>query len=304
MRAGWIVAGVGALVLVLVGGALAFYLLAMPGRLATDYREDAEPEQQELREAMRPVYRTLSAETFGFDDRSVRKAKNPDQYVRAIDKATSASLRRLKPAHAAVRRAKRALEDADEDVLYETPDWPLLGGRGDLKDAEAIADDERRYVRDARAFLKHYDRLVGYTLDMANFVRGFGVAFGRGFDSIPARPTSPGQVTGPLGRAVGRLDREMRALRGLKAPPELRADHKTQVAFVRYVIGRINALSSAVKARDLQRIQSWDRDFARGARRYDTNVSLRRLVKRSSYAKSVRKLRGMERRLLGAYERL
>jgi hypothetical protein len=301
VKVGVIVLAIGVIAVV---GAIAFYMLAMPGRLAADYKEDAEPAQKELRSAMRPVFRTLSPETFGFDARSVRKAKTPDQYVRAIDKATSSSLRRLEPAHTAIRRAKRVLEDADEEALYETPDWPLLGGRGDLEDAEAIAEDERRYVSEARAFLKHYDRLLSYTLDMANFVKGFGVAFGRGFASIPDRPTSPGQVTGPLGRTVSRLDREMRTLRRLKAPPELRADHKTQVAFVRFVIRQIDSLSSAVKARDLQRIEAWDNEFARGTRRYDTTVSLRRLVKRSSYAKSVRKLRGTERRLLRGFERL
>lgn len=295
------VAAIGVLVL---GGALAFYLLAMPGRLASDYKEDAEPEQQKLRDAMRPVYRSLSVRTFGADIRAIRKAKNPDQYVRAVDREASRLLRVLEPAHTDIRRAKRVLEDADEDVLYETPDWPLLGGRGDLEDAEAVAEDERHYVTDARAFLKHYDRLLTYQLDAVNFVRRWGVAFGRGFDAVPDNPSSPAQVTRPLDRTVARLDRELGTLRRLKAPPELRPDHKTQVALFRFISAQVRELSSAVKARDLQRIEAWDKKFARGTRRYDTRVSVRRLVKKSSYAKSVRKLRGMERELLRGYERL
>jgi hypothetical protein len=145
---------------------------------------------------------------------------------------------------------------------------------------------------------------VSYELDAVNFVRRWGVAFGRGFDAVPSNPTSPGQVTRPLDRTAARIDRELRTLQRMKAPPELLADHKTQIALFRFVSAQVRELSSAVKARNLQRIEAWDKNFARGTRRYDTRVSVRRLVTKSSYAKSVRKLRATERRLLRAYEGL
>jgi hypothetical protein len=70
------------------------------------------------------------------------------------------------------------------------------------------------------------------------------------------------------------------------------------------VIGQVRELSSAVKARDLGRISRWERNFARGTKRFRVRVTVRKFVTSSSYAKSVRKLRDMERALLRAYKRL
>jgi hypothetical protein len=302
VRLRWIFAAAGALLV--VGVAIAYYFTQVPGTLAEDYKEQAEPEQQRIRAAMRPVYRSLSAKTFGTDNRSIEKAKNPDQLVRAIDRTTSRELRQLAPAQKAIDRARRILEKADEEALLDTPSWPLLGGRGDLEDADAIADRERRYMREARAFLKHYERVVGYTRNDIRFVRSYGVTFGRGFGAIPDNPSSPGQVTRPLDRTARQLDRHLRGYREVKAPPELRRDHKTHVALLRYVIARIRELSSAVEAQDLGRLNRWERDFTRGMKRFRVRVTVRKFVTSSSYAKSVRKLRDMERSLLRAYARL
>lgn len=288
----------------LAAAAVAYYFTQVPGMLAEDYKEKAEPEQQRIREAMRPVYRSLSAKTFGTDSRSIERAKNPDQFVRAIDRTTATELRQLVPAQKAIARAKRVLSKADEHALLDTPAWPLLGGRGDLQEAEEIADREREYLPQARAFLKHYERVVSYTRNDIRFVRTYGVTFGKGFGAIPDSPTSPGQVTGPIDRTARRLEAQLRGYRKVKAPPELRRDHKTHVALVRYVIAQIRELSSAVKARDLGRINRWERNFARGTKRFRVRVTVRKFVTSSSYAKSVRKLRDVERALVRAYKRL
>jgi hypothetical protein len=302
VRLRWILAGAGAFLI--VAAAIAYYFTQVPGMLAEDYEEKAEPEQQRIRAAMRPVYRSLSAKTFGTDSRAVEKAKNADQYVRAIDRTTSKELRQLVPAQKAIDRAQRVLGKTDEEALLETPSWPLVGGRGELGEAEEIADREREYLPRARAFLKHYERVVAYTRSDIEFVRSFGFALGRGLGRIPDSPSSPGQVTGPLDRTARQLDGHLRRYRRTKAPRELRRDHRTHVGLIRYVIGHVRAVSSAVKAQDLGRINRLERNFARGTRRFRVRVTVRKFVTSSSYAKSVRRLRDMERSLLRAYKRL
>ena len=295
----------GAGVLLLVAAAVAYYFTQVPGRLAEDYKEEAEPQQQLMRNAMRPVYRTLAVQTFGADTRSLNRAKNPDQYILAVDRVTSRQLRRLDPARRQIAKAKRTIEKLDEEALFEVPEWPLLGGRGDLEEAEDIAGREREYVVEARAFLKHYERLVSYTEDEVRFVRRFGVTMGRGFDAIPANPTSPGQVTRPLDRTARRFKPQLASFRKRKAPPEVRKNHKELLGVVRFVDAKVRELSSAVKARNLARIEAWERDFARGLKRFDgTGVTPARIVSRSTYARKVRKLRDRERALLRAYDRL
>lgn len=288
----------------MLGGALAFYLLAMPGRLASDWKDDAEPQQQRVRTVMRDVYRSMSAKTFGADTRSIQRARNPDQYVRAIDRTTAKELRQIGPARTAINRAERTLAKLDEEALTETPDWPALGGRGDLEEVEDIAEREEAYLRDVRSFLKRYKRLVDFAVNNIRAVRRFGVTLGRGFDTIPDSPTSPGQVTGPLDATARNLNKAVRLLRKQKAPPELRKDHRTFFGYVRFVIAEVRKLSSAVRRRDLAGIEAFDRNMRRGSKRYPTRVTLRKLVVGSSYAKRIRRLRDAERTLLRAYERL
>ena len=288
----------------MLAGAVAYYFTSVPGTLASDWKDEAAPEQHRMRTVMRDVYRSMSAKTFGVDSRSIERAKNPQQYVRALDRATAKELRQIRPARVAIERAERVLKRIDEEALTETPDWPMLGGRGDLKDAEEIADRERGYLEEARAFLKRYKRLVDFAVGNIRAVRRFGTTLGRGFDRLPDNPTSPGQITGPLDATAGNLNKAIRLLKKEKPPPELRRDHRTFLAYVRYVISEIRKLSSAVRRRDLPAIRAFDRNMSRAPKRFPTRLTLRKLVVGSSYAKRIRRLRDTERILLRAYERL
>jgi hypothetical protein len=280
VKVGAIVAG-GVLV-VLVLAAAAFYLLAMPGRLASDFKEDAGPEQREIRQAMAPVYRSLSLATFYVDESGMDKAKNEDQFVRAVDKATSKALRRLEPVSRQIDSAKRALEDADEEALTEVPEWPLLDGRGDLEDAEEVAEEERDYLPEARAFLKRYDALVTFWMNDVRALRRFGVAIGRGFESIPDNPGSPAAVTRPLERMARELESQMR---------------RETARLIRFFAREIRGLATAVRQLDLGRIESFDDRIDRGIERSDAEVEVGRLVSRSKYAREIRTLRARERKI-------
>jgi hypothetical protein len=302
VKVGLIVAG--AVLSLWVIAAVGFYMFAMPNRLASDYRDDAEPEHKQIRKAMQPVYKSLSIKTFYLDDRRIEKAKTPDRFVHEIDRATSKALRRLQPLERKVARARKTLEKADEKALTDVPDWPMLGGRDDLEVAEEIAEDEERYLPEARAFLKRYEDLVEFWISDALALRRFGVTVGRGFESVPDNPTSPGQVTGPLERMARKLDKHLRSYKRSKPPPGLRRYRKEAVALVRLFTREIRGLADAVKDRDLARIESFDNRIDRAIKKSKAEVSVGHLVYRSNYAQDIRRLKSRERKLQREFRKL
>jgi hypothetical protein len=305
-RGRWVLVCGGILLLLLVSGALAFYLTQIPDELANDYKDQAAPEQNRLRKAMQPVYGTFTAATFGIDDRPLKKAKNEQQFVRAIAKVTARELRQLRPARRAVDKAERALARADEDKLFDIPSAPLLDGRGKLPDTEAIAADERRYLARARRFLRDYDRLVSYEIRATEYFRDVGVTIARGFDKIPQTFTSPGQFTGPVEGVIRTLERGQRRFRKRKPPPDVKREHRVDVAAIDFLIARFRDMNAAARRLDNNGLR---RAFAalreresRDERRLKNSIT--RLITRSSLARSIRELRKREREQLEAFDRL
>jgi hypothetical protein len=287
-----IVAGVVGLAL---AGAVLIYLLAVPDRLAGGYKDRAEPEHQKIERALAPVYRTFSSRTFGTDDRSIEKADGPGEYVRAVEKTTRRELRELTPARRAIKRAEAKLDAIDEDDLTETPDWPLLGGRGPLEEAGEIADMESDYLRKGRRFLTEYRKLIDWLIDGTRFSRRFGLTLGRGFASIPDNASTPAEYTRPVDRTVRQLASQLRRFSRVKAPKPVRGEHRNIVAGVGLVIREIRGLSSAVKRFDLARVEQFDKRVSRGLRPHErrSRVNFRKLIGRSLY---VRQIDGLERR--------
>ncbi|HEX2127537.1 MAG TPA: hypothetical protein VHF45_13380 [Thermoleophilaceae bacterium] len=301
MRRGLLV-GIVAGVLV---GAVLIYLLAVPGRLASDYKERAEPEHERVEQALDPVYDTFGRQTLGWDNRPIEKADGPGEYVRAIEKVTRQHLRDLAPARRAINRAQRTLEDIDEEKLTETPDWPLLGGRGELREAEEIAGREKDYLRKGRRFLKDYRRLIDYEIDQARFYRRVGITIGRG--AVRARDAdTPSEFSGTVDRNVREVAAQVRRFRKLKAPPERRAEHRNIAATIDFVIGELRRLSNAVRRLDLEAADQVDNRLARGSKPYDrrTQLHFRRLISRSTYVRQIRDLERRQGRIARAYDDL
>ena len=297
---------VGVLVLALLGGALAYYLTQIPDELAKDYHDEALPEQQRVRKAMRPVYRTMSIATFGANNKPIEKAKNERQYVKALEKVSSKELAQLTPARRAIDKAKRTLAKVDEDKLLELPDAPLLDGRGKLADAEDIVTAERRYLDRARRFLRDYDKLIAYLSLRTKFIRDTGVDVGRGFDKIPQTFTSPGQFTGPVEGVIKTLRKELRKFRKVKPPADVKREHGIDVHDTEFLIARLGDMNAAARRLDnaglRKAFSALSREGKRSVKR--TKNSVPRLVTRSRAAKSIRELRKRERQLLEAFEKL
>jgi hypothetical protein len=304
MRRGLIVGIVAGVVLLALTGAALFYLLSVPDRLASSYKEDAEPEHEKIEKALGPVARSFSRRTFGEDTSEIGRAKRPGTYVRALERVTRRELKEIGPARRSIKRAERELEEIDEEAMTETPDWPLLGGRGDLKKAEEIAGEERDYLSKSRRFLREYRRLVDWASDRLRFYRRFGLTLGRGFGSIPENPSSPGQVTRPLERTADEIAAQARRFRRVKAPSEVRREHRNIAASVEFVVSEVRGLATAVRNLDLQRINQFDRRVTRGLRRYDRRSTghFRTLIARSIYVRLINDVERRERQIGRAYD--
>jgi hypothetical protein len=305
MKRGVLLGVAGGVVVLAIVGAVLFYLLAMPGRLADDYKERAEPEHEKVEEALAPVYETWGRQTLGWDNRPIEKADKPGEYVRAVEKVTSTHLRGLAPAQVAISRAQRELEKIDEERLTETPDWPLLGGRAELGEAEDVASREEDYLRRARRFLKDYRRLIDHEIDETRFYRRIGVAIGRGLSDLAAAD-SPGEFVRSNNRMVQKIAGQLRRFKKLKPPPERRDEHRNVSAGFAFIIDELRGLSAAVRNLDLQRIEDGERRLARGSKRYDrkTQRHFRRLISRSTYVRQIRGLERLEGRIGRAYDDL
>ncbi len=306
MRRGLLTGIVAGVVVLAIVGAVLLYLLAVPGRLASSYKERAEPEHEKVEDALEPVFDSFSNRTFGEDTSEIEKADREGEYVRALERVTRRELKEIGPARRAIKRAEADLEKIDEDDLTETPDWPLLGGRGELEEAEEIAGEESDYLRKARRFLTGYRKLVDWASDRLRFYRRFGLTLGRGFGSIPDNPSSPGQVTRPLDRTADETAAQARRFRRVKAPPEVRGEHRNIAASVEFVVSEIRGLADAVRRADLARINQFDRRVTRGLRRYDrrSTANFRKLISRSTYVRQIRDLERRQGRIGRAYDAL
>lgn len=306
MRRGVVLGIVGGVLVLAVAGAVLFYVLAVPGMLTSSYKERAEPEHEKADDAMRPVYAAFSRDTFGVDNRPLEKAKRPGQYVKAVVKVTGENLRNLSRARRTIKRAEQKLKEIDEEEITDVPDWPLLGGRGDLDTVEDVAGEQEDYLRKARRFLRDFQALVAYESDSARYVRRVGLTFGRAAQAIPENATSPGQITRPIEGSVRAIQSQTRRFRRVKAPPERRAEHKNDLAAVAFVIAELRRFTAAIKRLDVSSAQQIDRRLARGSKRFDrrTQASFRRLIGRSRYVKQMDDLERRERDIARAYEGL
>ena len=306
MRRG-VVLGIVAGVLVLaVAGAVLFYLLAVPGMLSSSYKDRAEPEHEKAERALRPAYAAFGRQTFGVDNRPIEKAKKPGQYVKAVLRVSDENLRNLSRARRTIKRAEAELKKVDEEKITDTPDWPLLGGRGDLDDVDRVAGEEEKYLSRARRYLREFRALVDYEADAARFYRRAGLTFGRAGEAIPENATSPGQITRPVDRAVDEIRSQARRFKRVKPPPERRAEHRNDLAAVDFVVAELRRFSSAIKRLDISAAEQIDRRLARGSKRYDrrTQSHFRRLLRRSRHVRQIDDLESRERKIAKLYEGL
>lgn len=305
MRRGLVVGIVAGVIVLALAGAVLFYLLAVPGMLASSYKERAEPEHEKVEEALAPVFETWGRRTLGWDNRPIEKADKPGEYAPAVEKVTSRHLRDLAPAQVAISRAERKLAKIEEERLTDTPDWPLLGGRAELGEAEEIASREEDYLRRGRRFLKEYRRLIDYEIDETRFYRRIGVTIGRGLSTLEDAGT-PEQFARSNDRMVRQIASQLRGFRKLKPPAERRDEHRNVSAGFDFIIRELRGLSTAVRNLDLQRIEQGERRVSRGSKRYDrtTQRHFRRLISRSTYVRQMRGLERLEGRIGRAYDAL
>lgn len=306
MRRGLIAGIVAGVVMVALTGALLLYLLALPGKLAGNWEERAEPTHEEVDKALEPVFFTFSARSLGQDVREIGRADGPGEYVRAVERVTSRQLRDLRLPLRAIARAEKKLDEIDEADLTEAPDWPLIGGRGDLDQAEEIAGQEREYLTRARRFLRDYRRLIDYLVHSARAFRSTGVTIGLGGADIPDSPQSPRDVTRPIHRVIRQLASQRRRESRFKPPPPLRAEHRNSLARLDFTIAELRRFTAAIERYDITTASQLDRRLSRGSRRYDrrSRRNFVALVAKSTYVRQITRLKRHEREIGRAYVKL
>ena len=303
MRLWWVVvlAVVGVL---LQAGAVAYYLTEMPPRLAEDYAERAEREHERLARAVGPATETFDDVTLGTLD--IDDDLSPRAYLRRFKRVTRQDRREHARAERRVKRAKRALARADTEAMTEVPDWPLLGGRGELGEAEDAAERLDAYMRKARAFVRDYGLLLDYWGTTSRMGERVVVALTEAYAKIPRYIASPRQFTGPMGRALGVAEAQLKRLRRLDPPKALRADHRRSLAGLRRNIADQRAMSAAVRRSDFAGANRIRASLRRRAKAEDRRGrrELQRLVGSSRYRRQINDLLRREIAVSGALDRI
>lgn len=300
MRLRWILIPLGVLV---IAGAVAYYLLWVPPQLANDYEEKAEPEHTKVEQMLRPVRDQFNSTVLGTIE---FKRKDPRAYLRAYLRVAARDIREQRRAQRVVRRARRALERIDESAMTEPPSLPLLERRGDMEDAQALADRERDYLRKARAFLRDFAELLAFEIRADRLIDRLNLAFARAETRIPKVATSPGQITGPMDAAALRAALATRGYRRLKPPKPMRAEHRRISREMQRDVRDQRAISQAVKRDDFTRVRAIERRIKREAKRRDraSKADLTRLVERSRYARQLKDLTRRETEIFDAFRDL
>ena len=301
MRLRWILAGAGVL---LVACALVLYLTQMPAKVANDYESRAEPQHGRVGKAIQPVIDTFDYETFAVVE--VDEDLAPRKYLRALRRATSRDLRELEKARRAVRKAKRTLARVDEEELTHVSDWPLLGGTGDVEEASKVADQAGAYLRKARAYVRDYQELVEYSVDLVRFGDREVAAQVRAELAFPARPTSPAQIARPLERAHEILIVELARFKRHRPPEEQFSQYHRIIRETEAQLRLETKYIAAVKRNDFSRSErlrkKLNRDVDRSSRR--SRRDLARLMERSRFKKRVDDLQRRESRIADAFDDL
>jgi hypothetical protein len=300
----WLLGGLGVL---LVVGALIFYFAALPGILASDYKDQARPEHEKVRTAMSQVYATFSPATIGGTSTTeLRKAKGPDAFVRALHKVIARERRVLQPVTARIHDARGVLRDADRKALTDVADPPAIGGSGDLDKASGIAGDEQRYLSSAAKYLSSYERLVRFYRAELRFLELAGTSLGTGFAHLPKNAGSPEAFAAPVDRIAGKLEREVRDGRKIDAPRDERSEKRELLAIFSAYAKNIRGFADAIRARDLAKVKAFPHQLAATAKRYRQKGrgEVRRILTHSAYSRAIEGLQRLEDRIARGYERL
>jgi hypothetical protein len=244
--------------------------------------------------------------TFGADSSYLKKVKSPESYLRALRIVDEITRDNLRDARATIRRGKKDLADVDDEAIADVPDPPFIGGSGKLKEAQSLARKERRYLTMGRDFLRRYERLVDFNLELLRILDRASVSFGKGLANIPTNPTTPEAYSGPVDKIASDLEKHMRPLRKVEPPAEVRYWRRDSIDSYAFFARSLRGFARAVRARDLAGFNRRRREFQRGAKRVRAlgRSELLRLLERSSYSRQIKKLNHTADALGGAFQHL
>jgi hypothetical protein len=296
------------IVLVLAAGAAAYWFVAVPDQIASDYRSAAQPEHARLAGVMETVESTFTASNFSSGNyRKVNRAPSPERFLRAYRRESRDRKRRLRVPAGHIARGREALKTVDRARLLSVDSKPLLGGSDGVKASTALADQELAYLRAARRTLDEYDEVVKQLLAYQRVEDRVATTLARGLGAFPSRAvTDPKQLTRPLDRLARRLRPYRRAYRRLSLPPEMRADRAVSAASITVIVQELRRTSRAYANFDNAGAQAAQARLSRRIRRLSKRRrgSLSALVGASATRRAFDDLQTRDQRIRRAYEEL
>lgn len=276
-------------------------------QVAEHYVKQARPEHRRISGRMAGVYRSFSPQYLGgFDRTGLRRAKSAEQFTRRLRLATDEALDGLDYPRAQIKAMRDVLGTADSRALQDV-DTPFLAGDSrQARDSRAIAQEERAYIKRIRAFLPRYALLVRYIDGVIRVSARYSITLIRGTAAVARSSSSPAAFSASVRRIVARLAPLSSKLRRLRPPPVLRRVHRANVAYAAGVVRDLKALTRAVTALDLPRIQAISKRLDRREQivRRSTRLTFRRLATRSEFSRKARDLQRREERIDRRYRKL
>jgi len=293
----------GGVALLLVAGALVFYFAFLPGMLADDWEKKARQEHETAAMAFPRVFATFSELTFGIDASQLAKAKTAEAYIKEVQFEAGFYRDNLKDVKVTIQRARRDIAAVDQDALVDVPEPPLIGTSGKLGDAHDIAALERRYLDTGRDFLRRYEKFVDFQLKAVREAERAQADLAKGLDSIPTNPGSVEAFTKPTEATAARLARHASVFRRMKPPPALRDELRATTAAYSFYARVLRGLVTAVRKRDLARIERFDKDFKAASKRYTRGEPqrLERVLHHSTYSRTIARMNRLGDRIQRAH---
>ena len=158
----------------------------------------------------------------------------------------------------------------DRDELLDVGSRPLLGATGPVEASEAIADQERAYLRAADGAVDAYERSVDQVVALQRLDDRSSAVLARGLSAVPNRTVLDVELlTFPLDSLVTRLARLRQRYRRLDVPPAARRERDRSLASIGAIATEVRRASAAFERRDNRRAGAAMRRLERRVRRLD-----------------------------------
>lgn len=271
-----LVAAVAGLLLVV---AAAVGLTAYRGHAEADaarsFVERSRPLHKPLEGAISQLASSFVPETFYGANNLVtlQKARTPRQYLRALRDVADYNRESFDAQRFEIREVANALRRVDRAALTEVDEPFLASGSEHVRDAKAIADANRDFIRRTRRFVRNYSATISVLRRESRLTVDYQVAQ---LQAVAGRVTAVDEAVARLRALARRLRSIARKMRRLRPSSDLRAGLRVRVRSIVTTRREVTLLAAAFQRRDLPAAQAIERRLRRRQRRADRRFAASR----------------------------